>query len=53
MNKNKLNDLKQFGLIIVGILLLNLVVSFYFFRIDLSEDKRYSLSETNRTSCKR
>lgn len=45
MNQNKKNDILQFLAIIGVIILANILVAFYFFRIDLTQDKRYSLGE--------
>ncbi|GAB2952288.1 gliding motility-associated ABC transporter substrate-binding protein GldG [Hymenobacter coalescens] len=40
----KQRDLLRFGLIILGLLVLNFVAQRFFFRVDLTEDKRYSMS---------
>lgn len=45
MNLNKKNDTLQLLAILGTIVLVNIVVAFYFFRIDLTADKRYSLGE--------
>jgi ABC-2 type transport system permease protein len=41
----KKKHLLQFFIGLVGIVLLNIVAAQYFFRIDLTEDKRYTISE--------
>jgi gliding-associated putative ABC transporter substrate-binding component GldG len=40
------NNIKKTLYIFLGILAINIVSSFFFFRIDLTQDKRYTLSET-------
>ena len=45
MNKAKQKDLKQFVLIIAALVVINILAGLYFFRFDLTEDKRFSLGE--------
>ncbi|UYZ60629.1 gliding motility-associated ABC transporter substrate-binding protein GldG [Hymenobacter latericus] len=40
----KQRDLLRFGLVILGLVLLNFIGQQFFFRLDLTEDKRYSMS---------
>ncbi|MBP9793652.1 MAG: gliding motility-associated ABC transporter substrate-binding protein GldG [Flavobacterium sp.] len=40
------NNIKKFLYLIIGILAINVVGSFFFFRFDLTQDKRYTLSDT-------
>lgn len=40
----KRRDLTRFGLLLAGLLLLNFLGSLYFFRVDLTEEKRYTMS---------
>jgi len=48
-SKSKKNDLTQFALGLLIIILLNMISSFIFTRIDLTSEKRYSLSEASKT----
>ncbi|NNL02358.1 MAG: gliding motility-associated ABC transporter substrate-binding protein GldG, partial [Eudoraea sp.] len=41
----KQNKLLTIGLAVLGIILINVIASFIYARIDLTEDKRYTLSE--------
>lgn len=41
------NNLKKLGLIVVGLLAANIIGNFFFFRLDLTQDKRYTLSKTS------
>lgn len=41
------NNLKKLGLIVVGLLAANIIGNFFFFRVDLTQDKRYTLSKTS------
>jgi ABC-2 type transport system permease protein len=45
MNKTKAKDIKQLALMAGLLVVLNVLAYFYFFRIDLTQDKRYSLGE--------
>jgi len=45
MKSSKFRDLFRFVIVVVIVLLLNVISSFEFFRIDLTAEKRYSLSE--------
>ncbi|WP_400191329.1 gliding motility-associated ABC transporter substrate-binding protein GldG [Hymenobacter sp. B81] len=40
----KQRDLLRFGLVLLGLLVLNFVAQQFFFRLDLTQDKRYSMS---------
>ncbi|MES2810830.1 MAG: gliding motility-associated ABC transporter substrate-binding protein GldG [Bacteroidota bacterium] len=40
------NNFKKFSILIVGLLAINIVSNFIFKRFDLTQDKRYTLSET-------
>ncbi len=46
MAANKSNALKQFGIVFLALIVINLISHFFFKRIDLTQDKRYTLSET-------
>jgi len=46
MKENKLKALKQFGIVFLAIIVINLISNFFFKRFDLTQDKRYTLSET-------
>jgi ABC-2 type transport system permease protein len=41
-------DIVEFLLLVGIVILINIIVSRYFFRIDLTEDKRYSISDTSK-----
>lgn len=43
----KLQSLTELGLVVVLLVLLNLILTNYFFRVDLTSEKRYSLSESS------
>ncbi|GAB3291212.1 motility-associated ABC transporter substrate-binding family protein [Hymenobacter tenuis] len=45
----KRRDLTRFGLALLGLLLLNFIGSFFFFRLDLTEEKRYTMSPATAT----
>lgn len=47
MNTATKNSLKSVGITIVLLLVLNTIGSFFFFRFDLTKDKRYTLSPTS------
>ncbi len=47
MNTATKNRLKSIGITIVIVLLLNTIGSFFFYRFDLTKDKRYTLSPTS------
>ncbi|WP_324069133.1 MAG: gliding motility-associated ABC transporter substrate-binding protein GldG [Flavobacterium sp.] len=46
MKENKSQALKQLGIVILAIIVINLISNFFFKRFDLTQDKRYTLSET-------
>jgi gliding-associated putative ABC transporter substrate-binding component GldG len=46
MTANKSKALKQLGIVFLGIIVINLISNFFFKRFDLTQDKRYTLSET-------
>ncbi len=46
MAANKSNALKQFGIVFLAIIVINLISNFFFKRFDLTQDQRYTLSET-------
>lgn len=46
MKENKSKALKQLGIVFLAIILINLINNFFFKRFDLTQDKRYTLSET-------
>ena len=46
MAANKSNALKQFGIVFLTLIVINLISHFFFKRFDLTQDKRYTLSET-------
>jgi len=46
MKKNKSKALKQLGIVFLAIIVINLISNFFFKRFDLTQDKRYTLSET-------
>lgn len=46
MAANKSNALKQFGIVFLALIVINLISHFFFKRFDLTQDKRYTLSET-------
>jgi ABC-2 type transport system permease protein len=50
MKKNnfKIQSLIELGLVITLLVLLNLILSVYFFRIDLTKEKRYSLADASK-----
>lgn len=45
MNDTKQKDIKQFALILALLVLINILSGLYYFRFDLTEDKRFSLGE--------
>ncbi|MCC5944221.1 MAG: gliding motility-associated ABC transporter substrate-binding protein GldG [Bernardetiaceae bacterium] len=47
MRKRKWEDIAELLVIVLAIILLNLLAERYFVRIDLTEDKRYTLSEAS------
>ncbi len=51
-NKNKRRDITSLALLVVIIILLNFVGSFYFKRFDLTTEKRYTLAESTKTLLK-
>ena len=46
--QKKIESLLQIGIILLLLLILNVVGQDYFFRLDLTEDKRYSITEASR-----
>jgi gliding-associated putative ABC transporter substrate-binding component GldG len=46
MKENKSKALKQFGIVFLVLVAINFLSHFYFKRFDLTQDKRYTLSET-------
>jgi len=48
INKYKYQSLLEFSIIVGIVLLLNLVLSDYFFRLDFSKEKKYSLSDASK-----
>lgn len=46
MKENKSKALKQFGIVFLVLIAINFLSHFYFKRFDLTQDKRYTLSET-------
>jgi len=48
MNLNKSKDLQKFGVALLVLVALNFLASNLFFRVDLTEDKRFSLAEPTR-----
>ena len=46
MKENKSKALKQLGIVFLAIIVINLINNFFFKRFDLTQDKRYTLSET-------
>ena len=46
MKNNKQLALKQLGIVFLAIVALNFLSNFFFKRFDLTQDKRYTLSET-------
>ncbi|MEY2739761.1 MAG: gliding motility-associated transporter substrate-binding protein GldG [Bacteroidota bacterium] len=46
MKENKSNALKQLGIVFLAIIVINLISNFFFKRFDLTQDQRYTLSET-------
>jgi gliding-associated putative ABC transporter substrate-binding component GldG len=46
MSANKSKALKQFGIVFLALIVINLISHFFFKRFDLTQDKRYTLSET-------
>jgi gliding-associated putative ABC transporter substrate-binding component GldG len=46
MAAKKSNALKQFGIVFLALIVINLISHFFFKRFDLTQDKRYTLSET-------
>lgn len=49
---NRKNDTIQLGMLLVMLLLLNYMASHWFFRIDLTQEKRYTLSPATRSILK-
>ncbi|MBN9282784.1 MULTISPECIES: gliding motility-associated ABC transporter substrate-binding protein GldG [unclassified Flavobacterium] len=47
MKEHKKKSLKQFGIVILVLLAVNIAGSYFFKRFDLTQDKRYTLSETS------
>ncbi|MCG2612391.1 gliding motility-associated ABC transporter substrate-binding protein GldG [Flavobacterium sp. SM15] len=47
MKEAKKQGLKQLGLLIAGLIILNVAGNYFFKRFDLTADKRYTLSETS------
>jgi ABC-2 type transport system permease protein len=45
----KRRDLTRFGAVLLGLLLLNFLGGLYFFRLDLTEEKRYTMSAATQT----
>jgi len=45
---NKIQSFYNFSIIFISIIALNIIVQYNFFRIDLTSDKRYSLSESTK-----
>jgi gliding-associated putative ABC transporter substrate-binding component GldG len=41
------NNIKKLAIIVVGLLAANIIGNFFFFRLDLTQDKRYTLSKTS------
>ncbi len=48
MNTATKNRIKSIGITIILILILNTIGSYFFYRFDLTKDKRYTLSETSK-----
>lgn len=46
MKENKSKALKQLGIVFLAIIVINLISNFFFKRFDLTQDKRYTLSQT-------
>ena len=46
MKTNKIKALNQFGIVFLALIVINLISHFFFKRFDLTQDKRYTLSET-------
>ncbi|WP_442902419.1 gliding motility-associated ABC transporter substrate-binding protein GldG [Flavobacterium sp.] len=46
MKENKSKALKRLGIVFLAIIVINLISNFFFKRFDLTQDKRYTLSET-------
>jgi gliding-associated putative ABC transporter substrate-binding component GldG len=46
MKTNKIKALNQLGIVFLALIVINLISHFFFKRFDLTQDKRYSLSET-------
>ena len=46
MKENKSKALKQLGIVFLAIIVINLISNFFFKRFDLTQDNRYTLSET-------
>lgn len=47
MKAQQKKNLKQFGIVIIAIIAVNLIGNYFFKRFDLTQDKRYTLSETS------
>ncbi|MBN8578442.1 MAG: gliding motility-associated ABC transporter substrate-binding protein GldG [Cytophagales bacterium] len=47
-NSKRIGDLLLLANVLVGVVLVNVVASFYFFRIDLTEEKRYTIQPQTR-----
>jgi hypothetical protein len=43
MAANKSKALKQFGIVFLALIVINLISHFFFKRFDLTQDKRYTL----------
>jgi gliding-associated putative ABC transporter substrate-binding component GldG len=46
MKTNKIKALNQLGIVFLALIVINLISHFFFKRFDLTQDKRYTLSET-------
>ena len=46
MAENKIKALNQLGIVFLALIVINLISHFFFKRFDLTQDKRYTLSET-------
>lgn len=44
----KANAIFYFGALLIAVILINIITSKYFFRLDLTEEKRYTLSEASK-----
>ncbi|MBN2745289.1 MAG: gliding motility-associated ABC transporter substrate-binding protein GldG [Bacteroidales bacterium] len=50
--RNKVQSFYSFSILLISIIALNIIVQYSFFRIDLTTDKRYSLSESTKEKIK-